>query len=152
MAKNKFSLDFDGFLDFAYKIDELGGSDALKKATENALTESKTQAEIEIGMALKNSKYSFTAGKKYSTGGVRNSFVEVAKMPVEWDGDICKAYVGVDTAKEPEILFTMYGTPHMTGDSKLKQAVKVQGPHRAKIDKIQKAEFEKVLNEVMNHD
>lgn len=149
MAKNKFSLDFTDFLDFAYKIDELGGSEALKQATENALKQSKIQAEIEIGKAMNDSPYSFRAGEKYSTGGVRESFVEVAKMPVEWNGDVCKAYVGVDTEKEPEILFAMYGTPHMTGDSNLKNAIKVKGKYRKRIDEIQKYEFTKVLEEVM---
>lgn len=149
MAKNKFSLDFDEFLDFAYRIDELGGSDALKEATENALRESKMHAEIEIGKAMNNSPYSFRAGEKYSTGGVRKSFAEVAKMPVEWDGDVCKAFIGVDTEQEPEILFAMYGTPHMTGDNNLKNAIKVKGKYRKKIDEIQKYEFNKVLEEVM---
>lgn len=149
---SKFSLDFKDFLDFAYKIDELGGSDALRKATENALKESKVEAEINIGKALKSSPYSFTAGKKYSTGGVRKSLIEVAQKPVEWEGDVCKAYIGIDTEKEPEILFTMYGTPHMTGDSNLKNAVKVKGKYRKRIDEIQKAEFNKVLNEVMKDD
>ena len=152
MAKNKFSLDFQDFLDFAYKIDELGGTDALKTATENALKQSKEHAEIEIGKAMKNSPYSFTAGQKYSTGGVRKSFIEVAEMPVEWDGDVCKAYIGVDTAKEPEILFAMYGTPQKAGDSNLKNAIKVQGKYRKKINEIQKHEFNKVLDEVMNND
>lgn len=152
MAKNKFSLDFEDFLDFAYRIDELGGSESLKKATENALQESKKHAEIEIAKALDNSPYSFTAGQKYSTGGVKESFKEVAKMPVEWDGDVCKAYVGVDTAKEPEIIFAMYGTPHQTGDSNLKNAIKVRGKYRKRIDEIQKYEFNKVLDEVLKND
>ena len=152
MAKNKFSLDFQDFLDFAYKIEELGGTDALKTATENALKESKFHAEIEIGKAMKNSPYSFTAGQKYSTGGVRKSFVEVAKMPVEWEGDICKAYIGVDTEKEPEILFAMYGTPQKAGDSNLKNAIKGNGKYRKNIERIQKYEFDKVLNEVMKND
>ena len=31
---SKFSLDFKDFLDFSYQLEELGGSEALKKATE----------------------------------------------------------------------------------------------------------------------
>ena len=149
MAKNKFSLDFQDFLDFAYKIEELGGSDALKTATENALKESTMTAEINIGKAIKNSPYSFTAGQKYSTGGVRKSLVEVANMPVEWEGDVCKAYIGVDTEKEPEILFAMYGTPQKAGDSNLKNAIKVNGKYRKDVERIQHYEFQKVLDEVM---
>ena len=146
---SKFLLDFKDFLDFAYQLEELGGTDALKKATENALNLSKEEANKNIDLALRNSPYSFEAGKKYSTGGVRKSFEEVSKRPVEWDGDVCRAYIGVDTAKELEILFAMYGTPHMAGDSNLKNAIKVKGKYRKPIDEIQLNEFNKVLDEVL---
>ena len=39
MAKAKFGLDFDGFLDYARKLDKLGDT-YLKKATDNALNKS----------------------------------------------------------------------------------------------------------------
>lgn len=147
---SKFSLDFKDFLDFAYQLEELGGTDALKKATENALNLSKEEANKNIDLALRNSPYSFEAGQKYSTGGVRQSFEEVSKRPVEWDGDVCRAYIGVDTAKEPEILFAMYGTPqHNVADSNLRNAIQVKGKYRKKIDEIQLNEFNKVLDEVL---
>lgn len=150
---SKFSLDFKDFLDFAYRIEDLGGTDALKKATENALNLSKEEANKNIDLALRNSPYSFEAGQKYSKGGVRKSFEEVSRMPVEWDGNVCKAYIGVDTAKEPEILFAMYGTPqHKVADSNLRNAIQVKGKYRKKIDEIQMNEFQKVLDEVLNND
>lgn len=150
---SKFSLDFKDFLDFAYQVEELGGSEALKKATENALTLSKEEANKNIDLALKNSPYSFEAGQKYSKGGVRESFEEVSKRPIEWDGNVCRAYIGVDTAKEPEILFAMYGTPqHQMADTNLRNAIQVKGKYRKKIDEIQMNEFQKVIDEVLRND
>lgn len=146
---SKFSLDFKDFLDLAYQLEELGGSEALKKATENALNLSKEEANKNIDLALKNSTYSFEAGKKYSKGGVRKSFEEISRKPVEWNGSVCMAYIGVDKAKEPEILFAMHGTPHKAGDSNLKNAIQVKGKYRKKIDEIQMNEFQKVIDEVL---
>ena len=40
MAKNKFGLQFDGFMDYARQLDDLGKG-YLQKAVDNALTKSK---------------------------------------------------------------------------------------------------------------
>lgn len=149
MAKNKFGLNFDGFLDLARQVDEIGG-DALKKATDNALTKSKDYINAEVIKAMDASPYSFIAGKKYSQGKARSSVEEVEKMPVKWDGTLATAYLGVDLAKAPEAVILAMGTPHLKADTKLKNALKVKGKVRKEASRIQQEEFQKVISEVMN--
>lgn len=149
MAKNKFGLNFDGFLDLARQVDELGG-DALKRATENALVKSEDYINSEVIAAMNSSPYSFIAGKNYSKGRSRASAEEVAKMPVVWDGTVAKAYIGVDLAKAPEAIILAMGTPHLKADTKLKNALKVKGKVQKEASRIQQQEFQKVISEAIN--
>lgn len=149
MAKNKFGLNFDGFLDLARQVDELGG-DALKKATENALTKSKDYINAEVIAAMNASPYSFVKGKNYSQGTARKSAEEVEKNPVQWDGTVATAFIGVDLSKAPEAIILALGTPHLKPDTKLKNALKVKGRVRKEASKIQQEEFQKVIAEGMN--
>ena len=43
----------------------------------------------------------------------------------------------------------MHGSPHIAPDNALKNAVKVKGKVRKKVDEVQAAEFNKVMNEIM---
>lgn len=149
MAKGKFSLDFDGFLDLAARISEAGGEEALKKATENALKKSAEIANAEVEAAMNKSRYSFMAGVKGSKGRARQSAAKVAAAPVKWEGTTASAQIGVDLAEAPEVAILMYGTPHIKGDTQLKNAIKVKGKTRKKVDEAQAAEFNAVMREVM---
>ena len=148
MAKTKFDLDFDGFLELANQIDELGEG-YLKEAVENAMQKSKDYANEQILNALDKSPYSFQKGVKYSRGKTKESLEKVSKMPLEWDGNKVTGYVGVSYYEAPEIIFTAYGTPHMKGDNNLSNAIKVKGKYRKEMSKIQQEEFMKVLQEAM---
>lgn len=149
MAKSKFALDFDGFLDLAARIDEAGGEEALKRATENALAKSKDIANEEIAQAMEKSRYSFKAGVKGSRGRALDSLEKRQAEPVKWDGTQASANIGVSLAEAPEVAILMHGTPHIKADSKLKNAVKVKGKVRQKVNEAQAAEFNAVLNEIM---
>lgn len=148
MAKG-FSLDFEGFLDLAEDISNI--SDALLlEATKTALDESRKCINIEVGAAMKASKFSFRKGEKYSQGDARASLVEVDKMPVEVNGTEVIAYAGVDLAKAPEtLILAVQGTPHQAADKKLYNAIKVKGKIRKKIDQIQSDSFNAVLKEAL---
>lgn len=148
MAKN-FSLDFKDFLDVAYRVSEAGGDAALKRAVENAFETSKNAQNVEVGKAMKNSDYSFKAGEKGSRGRARESLIEVSETPVQWDGTVATAYIGVDLEKAPEVAILIHGTPHIKPDTNLKNALKVKGKYLKRIKEIQAAEFNKVINEVM---
>ena len=149
MAKAKFGLDFDGFLDLAKQVDELGG-DALKRATENALVKSAEYANDQVIQAMNASPYSFTKGKKYSQGKARSSAEEVAKTPIEWSGSVATIPVGVSWKDAPEITYLSSGTPHLKGDTRLKNAVRVKGKVRKEASRIQQEEFQKVIAEAIN--
>ena len=150
MAKG-FSLDFDGFLDLAKDIGELG-DDALKKAVNDALTASKDYANAEIEKAMNSSRYNFNAGQGYSKGKAKASLQKVKQKPVEWKGTVASAYIGVDLSDAPEMIFIMYGTPHMKKDTAIYNALKVKGKHKKKIAELQKDIFNNALEEALKND
>lgn len=149
MSKNKFSLDFDGFLDLAARIDEAGGEAALKKATENALTKSKDLVNAEVAAAMRKSRYSFTAGVKGSHGRAAESSKKVSAQPVKWEGTVAYANTGVDLAEAWEVAILMYGSPHIKADTQLKNAIKIKGKLRTAVDEVQASEFNAVISEIM---
>ena len=148
MAKNKFSLNFDGFLDLARQIDELGEG-YLKQATENALTKSKEYVNGQIAEALETSPYNFK-GTGRSHGTTKKSAEKVADMPLEWQGTLAILPVGVSWYDAPEATLLAYGTPHIKGDTKLRNAIKVKGKVAKEVSQIQKEEFLKVMEEAQN--
>lgn len=149
MARSKFSLDFDGFLDLAARISEAGGEEALKKATENALEKSAAIANAEVEQAMNKSRYSFTSGVKGSKGRARQSAADVAAAPVTWEGTQASAKIGVSLSAAPEVAILMHGTPHIKPDTALRNAIKVKGKVRKKVDEAQAAEFNAVMREIM---
>jgi len=136
MAKNKFSLNFEGFLDYARELDELG-ENLLKEATIEALERSREEINICIGRAMKESPYSFQKGVKRSFGDARKSLIEVSQMETEVVGNVVTAYAGVDLKKAPEVSLLANGTPHLRADTNLKNAIKVKGKYRKIINNIQ---------------
>ena len=150
MARAKFGLDFEGFMDLARQVDELGDG-YLKTATENALTKSKEYVNKEIKNAMLTSKYQFQKGQGRSTGRALKSLEETAAMPVAWDGTVAKAYIGPDLKEAPEAIILAMGTPELGADTKLKNAMKVKGKVRKEASRIQQEEFMKVIEEGMSH-
>lgn len=151
----KMGINFDGFLEYARRIDELGEG-ALRKATENALTASKDYVNKEVEAAMASSRFAFTGGERSSktnrpaTGRALASVEEVAKRPVQWDGNVATAYIAGDLDKAPEIvILTSRGNPYIKPDNRLKNAVKVKGPVAKEVSKIQQEQFQKVISEAM---
>lgn len=142
---NKFSLDFDGFLALAEKIDELQEG-ALKKATENALVATDDYVTKEVDKAVAGSRFNFN-----HTGKTQKSIDREKK--VEWQGTKASAAAGfrISQGGLPSV-FLMYGTPHIKPDTKLRAAAKGTGKHKKAIQEIQAAEFNKVVEEVMKND
>ena len=140
-----FSLDFNGFLELAEDISNIG-NDVLLEATVKALDESRKLTNIEIGAAMKASKFNFKKGEGYSQGKARESLIEVSQKPTEVNGTEVIAYAGVDLKDAPEtLILAVKGTPHEAGDKKLLNAIKVKGNLRKKIDQLQKDIFTNVL-------
>lgn len=145
MAKTNFSLNFDGFLDFARQIDNLGDG-ALQRAVDNALIASKNYVNDEVLKAMDASRYNFD-GTGYSRGKAKRSLNLVRDLPVEWTGSIASAYMGVRMRDALEVHFIIYGAPHTPKDNNLYNAIKVKGKHKKAVEEIQKNEFIKVIEE-----
>ena len=141
MAKNKFGLDFGGFLDYARVIDKRLGTAALQAAATEALEKSAKQANINIAIAMNNSPYSFKEGQNYSKGRAKKSLAEVGQKGVEVDGTAIIAYAGVDFTVAPEAMILASGTPHLKADTNLKNAIKCKGKYRKQVMDIQQAVF-----------
>lgn len=150
MAKSNFSLNFDGFLDFTREIDALGEG-YLQKAVENAFTASKNYINEEVGKAMDASRYNFTEGKGYSKGKSKRSLEEVKQMPVEWNGSVASAYLGVRVRDALEVHFIIHGAPHTPKDTNLYNAIKVKGKYKKEVEKIQQEEFIKVIEEALSN-
>ena len=149
MAKNNFSLNFDGFIDYAKQLGNLGG-DALQQAVDNAFTASKEYVNNEVSKAMDASRYNFD-GKGYSKGKAKRSLRLVKDLPVEWSGTVAKAYIGVKMRDALEVHFIIYGAPHTPKDTNLYNAIKVKGKHKKAVERIQKEEFNKVIEEALNN-
>lgn len=151
MAQNKgFGLDFNGFLDLAEDISNISNELLLDTAAK-ALEATRDLVNIEIGKAMKNSKFSFKKGEGYSQGAARESLIEVDKMPVEVSGTTVTAYAGVDLSKAPEVLIlAVHGSPNEAKDAKLHQAIAVKGKVRKQVNELQEAIFTEALKEALN--
>lgn len=118
MARNKIGLHFEGWEDYMAKLDELGGTDHMKKGVEKALIESKKHITPKIEQAITR----LPAGGKYSTGITKKSID--TSMAVEWEGLTATIKVGFDFEKSGlTSIFLMYGTPRMKPVNGLKNAV-----------------------------
>lgn len=111
MSKNKLSIDFKGFAEYAERLEKLGGD--LKEAADKALKESKDLVDEQLHEQMK---------KHHRTGRTEKSIRDDAE--VEWSGNVGSVDVGFDIAHGglPSI-FLMYGTPRMSKDQKLYNAV-----------------------------
>jgi hypothetical protein len=147
MARQKFSLNFDGFLEYANKVDQLGKG-YLKTATENALTKSKDYINSAISQAMDASPYHFNRepGSR-SKGTAKKSLKETASLPVEWEGSVAYAYIGADLKVAPEEIILAMGSPHIRADVNLRKAIKAKGKYGKESARIQQEEFAKVIEE-----
>lgn len=145
MAKNKFALNFDGFLALAEQIDTLQAG-ALQRAANNALQATDDYVTAEVDKAVAASKFDFNHTGKTKSTIDRNK-------AVDWEGTKASAKAGfsISSGGLPSI-FLMYGTPHIKPDTKLRAAAKGTGKHKKTIEGIQATEFNKVLAEVMHND
>ena len=106
MARNRIGLKFEGWEDYLAKLDELGGSQAMKKGVEEALIESKKHVNPLIEKAMGK----LPAGGRYSTGDTKKSIDNENK--VEWSGMTGEIKIGFDFSKSGlKSIFLMYGTP-----------------------------------------
>ena len=118
VARNKIGLQFDGWEEYIAKLDELGGTQAMKKGVEEALIESKKH----VNPLIEKSMNKLPAGGRYSTGGTKESIDKENK--VEWVGMTGSIKIGFDFSKSGlKSILLMQGTPKMKPVSGLKAAI-----------------------------
>lgn len=121
MAKNKISIDFKAFSDYAERIDTLGGS--LKEVFTKALEKAAETIQEDTLVAL--DKGNLPAGGKYSRGDTADSVID--DLDVTWSGSLGEISVGFDKTKPGAGGWLISGTPRMAPDKALNQIYKSQG-------------------------
>ena len=111
MAKRKKNGFDTTFLQkYGERLEELGGTDALKRATQAGMATAKQQINKTVTAAM--STGNLPAGGKYSTGETLQSLDK--SMAVEWDGNIATLPLGFDMAKSGiTSILLLHGTPKM---------------------------------------
>lgn len=145
MARNRVTIDFKGFDDYMAKLDELGSSQAMKKAVDAGLKSSKEYVNKEITRAMQKSN--LPARGKYSHGDTVKSIDKNFK--VEWDGMLAETKIGFDFSKSGLLsIFLMYGTPKMEPVNGLYDSIYGRTT-KTKIRKLQKEAIQKVIKRKM---
>lgn len=136
MSKNKITLQFKAFEEFAEKLDKLGGD--LRATTEKALQNSHDYVTPKIEKDMKNHK---------RTGKTAGSIRSDAK--VEWDGSVASVDIGFDiTHYGLPSIFLMYGTPKMKKDQNLFDDIYGKTTQK-KIKELQEKTFARAIKKVM---
>lgn len=143
MARNRIGLQVEGFEEYMAKLDEVGGTTAMRRGVEGALKESKKYVNPLIEKAMTK----LPAGGRYSTGDTKRSLDK--DMSVEWQGATASIKVGFDFSESGlKSIFLMYGTPRMKPVTGLKAAV-YGAKTKKEIAAIQGAALDKVIKEIM---
>lgn len=143
MARNKIGLQVAGFEDYMAKLDEIGGSKAMKRGVESALKASKEYVTPQVEAAMNK----LPAKGKYSTGLTEKSIDDGYK--VEWEGMTASIEVGFDFSKSGVTsVFLMYGTPRMKPVSGLKAAI-YGTKTKKKIAELQGEALDKVIARIL---
>ena len=118
----KMKILFDGFEDLAAAIDRSGKD--LKPAVDEALQ--KTQDYISERVTSAASPYASKGGgmKGYATGRMFNTIINDGK--VNWTGSVATVDVGfrISASGGWHSIFVMYGTPRMSKDSRIYNAIR----------------------------
>ena len=102
------------------KLDELAGGTAVKKAVDEALSESKKHVNPLIEACMDKNK--LPAGGKYSHGATEKSINDDVRT--QWEALTGEIKVGFDLDKSGlTSIFLMYGTPKMKPVQGLKNAI-----------------------------
>lgn len=143
MARNRIGLQVKGFDEYMKRLDELGGSNAMKKGVEKALIESKEYVNPLIEAAMTK----LPAGGKYSTGDTKQSIDK--DMSIDWQGSTASIKIGFDLKKSGlTSIFLMFGTPKMPPVKGLKSAI-YGAKTRKKLAELQGEALNEVIKSIM---
>lgn len=134
--KNKITLQFKGFEEYAEKLDKLGGD--LKATTEKALQNSHDFITPKIKAAIK---------KHHRSGLTEKSLATDTK--VKWEGSTASIDIGfkIGDGGLPSI-FLMYGTPRMKKDQNLYDSI-YGSKTKKEIAELQEKTFARAIQKIM---
>ena len=115
----RMSIIFDGFAELAELVDKSGAD--LKEAVNEALVESqKIVHNLTTGAAV----YAAKGLKGYATGNMYGTII--GDGAVSWEGSVATVNAGfkLDQGGGWHSIFVMYGTPRMSKDPKVYNAIK----------------------------
>lgn len=145
MARKKIGLQVKGFEEYMAKLDEVGGSAAMKRGVESALKESKAYVNPLITSAMSPSN--LPAQGDYSQGGTLESLDR--DMTVHWEGMTAHVKVGFDFKQSGlKSIVLMYGTPKMSPVNGLYAAIYGAKTQR-ELATIQEEALQKVIKRIM---
>lgn len=127
----RMSITFNGFAELAEMVDKSGAD--LKEAVNEALVESQkiVQQNLTTGAAV----YAAKGLKGYATGKMYGSIIKDTR--IDWEGSVGTVKVGFSSnggatmAGFMHSIFVMYGTPRMSKDPKVYNAIKGTATRKA---------------------
>ena len=145
----KMSILFDGFDDLAYAVSTCLGDEVLHKAVDEALVD--TQKAVKNQLEPAAAVYAKKGGgrKGYATGKMSDSMITDTR--ITWSGSIAEVNTGFSTNGGKtrlgfmHSLFVMYGTPRMSKDPKIFNAIK-GSKVKKDIAKVQQEAMGKYIN------
>lgn len=117
MARNKFSLEFEGWEELTDQFKNLGGD--TKELTEKVLKA--THEYITPKIHEKMQKSNLPAQGKYSTGSTEKQIID--DVNIEWTGTSATVDVGFSLDESIVPIFLIHGTPTMNPVKGLKGAI-----------------------------
>lgn len=109
-TRKKSGFDTTALQKYGQRLEELGGTDALKRATQAGMATAKQEINKTVEAAMSTSN--LPAGGKYSTGETLKSLDK--NMAVTWSGNIATLPLGFDMSKSGIThILLMHGTPKM---------------------------------------
>lgn len=110
MAKKKNGFDTSALLKYADQLDAVGGSAALKRATEAGMAQAKATINRHVTASMQTGN--LPAGGKYSTGLTLDSLHK--SMAASWSGNTAEMSLGfaMNISGITSIML-LYGTPKM---------------------------------------
>lgn len=145
MARNKIGLNFDGWKDLMADLDELAGSDAVKRAVEEAQIASKEYVNQQLRAAM--AEGNLPAGGKYSGGDTKKSIDD--DMTVEWEGSTAQMAVGFNLKQSGlTSIFLMHGTETMDPAKGLKAAI-YGAKTQKEVARLQEEAVHKVMQKIL---
>lgn len=137
-----FSIDFNGFADYAEKIDLLGGD--LKQIFTEALEDAFETVQADTLAAIDDAY--LPAEGEYSQGDTADSVIDDKR--VHWSGSVGEISLGFDKTKKGAGGWLITGTPRMKPDAKLAAIYDSKGYMKRlsyQIEKVFQAEVKRLM-------